>query len=67
MNSLQMNQVRIEYDDDQLNVVDKINTALKRHGLVLVDDGLLHDGYCLFTLQAVVKADAPAEPAGSVG
>jgi hypothetical protein len=62
-----MTQVRIEYDDDQLNVVDKINAALKRHGLIFVDDGLPHDGYCLFTLRAVTKADAPAVPAGSVG
>lgn len=62
-----MNQVRIEYDDDQLDVVDKINTALKHHGLVLVDDGLPHDGYCLFTLQTVVKADVPAGPVGSIG
>ena len=59
-----MTQVRIEYDDDQLSVVDKINTALKRRGLALVDDGLPHDGYCLFTLQDVWKAD---QPAGSVG
>ena len=58
-----MTQVRIEYDDDQLNVVDKINTALKRHGLVFVDDGLPHDGYCLFTLQAIAKADVPVGPA----
>jgi len=62
-----MDQVRIEYDDDQLAVVDKINVALKRHGLVLVDDDLPHEGYCLFTLQTVAKADAPAEPAKSVG
>ena len=43
--------VRIDYDDDQLNVVEKINTVLKTHDLVLVDDGLPHDGYCLFTLR----------------
>jgi len=46
-------QVRIEYDDDQLEVVDKINSALRAHGLVLVDDDLPHNGYCLFTLQAI--------------
>jgi hypothetical protein len=44
-------QVRIDYDDDQLNVVEKINKVLKAHGLALVDDGLFHDGYCIFTLQ----------------
>jgi hypothetical protein len=47
------NQVRIDYDDDQLNVVEKINRALKAHGLVLVDDDLPHDGYCLFTLRVI--------------
>ena len=46
-------QVRIEYDDDQLAVVDKINEVLKVHGLVLADDDLSHDGYCIFTLQAI--------------
>jgi hypothetical protein len=51
------NPIRIEYDDDQLNVVEKINRALKQHGLVLTDDGLPHDGYCLFTLQTIAKPE----------
>lgn len=51
-------QIRIDCDDDQLAVVEKINSVLKAHGLVLVDDDLPHDGYCLFTLQAI-KAKAP--------
>ena len=46
-------QVRIDYDDDQLNVIEKINKVLKPRGIVLVDDGLSHDGYCIFTLQAI--------------
>lgn len=46
-------QIRIDYDDDQLNVVEKINKALKARGLVLIDDGLPHDGYCLVALQAI--------------
>ena len=51
--------IRIEYDDDQLVVVDKINSVLKAHGLVLVDDDLPHAGYCLFTLRAI-KAEKGA-------
>lgn len=47
--------IRIDYDDDQLNVIDKINKALKAHRLVLVDDDLPHDGYCIFTLQAIAE------------
>lgn len=43
--------IRIDYDDDQLDVVDKINVALKSHGLSFVDDDQTHDGYCLFTLE----------------
>jgi hypothetical protein len=50
-------QVRIEYDDDQLNVVEKINRVLKPHGLVLVDDDLPHDGYCIFALQTISKPE----------
>ena len=48
-------QIRIDYDDDQLNVIEKINKALKAHGLVLVDDGLPHDSYCIFTLQTITS------------
>ncbi len=51
MTQTTLNQVRIEYDDDQLNVIEKINRALKQHGLALVDDDLPHEGFCLFTLQ----------------
>ena len=48
-------QIRIDYDDDQLNVIEKINKALKVHGLVLVDDGLPHNAYCIFTLQTLTS------------
>lgn len=51
-------QVRISYDDDQLDVVEKINKVLKVRGLALVDDGLSHEGYCIFTLQTI---QAPGE------
>jgi len=48
-------QIRIDYDDDQLNVIAKINEALKAHGLVLVDDDLPHDSFCIFTLQTIAS------------
>lgn len=47
------NQVCIEYDAHPEDVVEKINVALRAHGLALVDDGLSHDGYVLLTLQAI--------------
>lgn len=61
-----MNPIRIEYDDDQLNVVEKLNEELKPHGLAFVDDELPHDGYQLLTLQMTCKlpssgGTAPAE------
>ena len=61
-----MSQVQINYDDDQLEVVDKINKVLKQHGLVLVfvDDGLPHEGYCIFTLQDVAKVGASSNVTG---
>ena len=51
-------QLRIEYDDDQLAVVEKINDALSTRGLVLVDDDQQHDGYCIYTLE---DADTAAD------
>lgn len=47
-----VNQIRIQYDDDQIEVMDKVNAALRRHGLTFVDDGAVHEGYCIFVLQA---------------
>jgi len=57
-----ISQVRIDYDDHPEDIIEKINAALRAHGLALVDDGQAHDGYCLFTLQAnntVSKKDRP--------
>lgn len=45
-----MEQLRIDYDDDGLDIIDKVNTFLAPHRLSFVDDGKDHDGYCLFTL-----------------
>jgi hypothetical protein len=44
--------LKIEYDDDQVAVMDKVNEALEEHGLQFVDDGLPHDeGFCLYKLE----------------
>jgi hypothetical protein len=39
--------VRIEYDDDQLNVVDKVNDLLEEHGLIIdyVDPDVPKEGF----------------------
>jgi hypothetical protein len=50
-------QLRIEYDDDQISVIEKVNRALKSRGLVFVDDGLPHEGFCIFTPQAISDED----------
>jgi 23S rRNA-/tRNA-specific pseudouridylate synthase len=42
--------VRIDYDDDGLMVVEKINELLVHRGLRFRDDGLDHDGFMVFTL-----------------
>jgi hypothetical protein len=47
--------LRLEYDDDGLAVIDKVNAALAPHGLHFEDDCLPHDGFCLLTLKPVVK------------
>lgn len=43
--------VRIEYDDDILHVIDKINDALATRNLILQDDMLEHDGFIILTLE----------------
>ena len=45
-----MEQLRIDYDDDGLDVIENVNTFLAPHHLIFVDDEQEHDGYLLFTL-----------------
>lgn len=44
-------QLRIEYDDQPDDIVRKINRALTTRGLRLIDDGELHEGFLLLTLE----------------
>jgi hypothetical protein len=46
-----MNKLRIDYDDDGLGIIDKINVVLKKHGIEFVSDNAEHDGFELFDLQ----------------
>lgn len=45
-----MSQIRIEHDDRPEDIIEKVNEALDAHGLRIVDDDQLHDGYCLFQI-----------------
>ena len=48
--------LRLDYDDNAIDIIDKFNAALKEHGLEFVDDGLAHDGFILMTLTRVERA-----------
>jgi len=43
--------MRIEYDDQLWEVVDKVNQALKPHGLKFVDYGTDGDGFVDYVLE----------------
>lgn len=43
--------IRLEYDDDHLEIIDKINVALASHGLRLQDDMQEHDGFIILNLR----------------
>lgn len=43
-------RIRIEHDDDQLNVIDKVNKAIEEYGLEFVDVDEEHDGYVFYDL-----------------
>jgi hypothetical protein len=45
--------MRLDYDDQGIDIMDKVNKALKVHGLTFEDDGLPHDGFNLYTLGPV--------------
>lgn len=43
--------MKINYDDDLLEFIEKVNAELLEHELKFVDDGKEHDGFCLYSLE----------------
>jgi hypothetical protein len=52
-----MNEVRLEYDDQALDIIDKMNRALFVEGLRFEDDGEEHDGFMILNLVEVEIED----------
>jgi hypothetical protein len=46
-----MKTIKLEYDDNGLDIIKKLNDALKEHKLEFRDDGQEHDGFVLLTLE----------------
>jgi hypothetical protein len=42
--------IRIEYDDNILDIIDKIDWVLQFYGLTIQDDEKEHDGFCIFNI-----------------
>jgi len=49
--------LRIDYDDDLMDVMDHVNKALAKTGFKFVDDGEIHDGWMLYTLTKVEEVN----------
>lgn len=47
---------RIEYDDDGLTIIEKVNEALKDHGLRFETDDEPYDGFQPFKLKSLAPA-----------
>lgn len=48
------NTLTISYDDNLNDVIDNVNGVLAKIGLIFQDDGLEHDGFCIYTLMPIV-------------
>lgn len=46
-----MKKITVEHDDNAIDVIDKVNKALKEHRLVFEDDGEEHDGFVVLKLK----------------
>lgn len=44
-------QIQLNCDDNELDIIDKINAGLKPIGIVLEDDGDAHDGYVILNVK----------------
>ena len=54
-----MSTVRIEYDDDALNIIEMVNKAMHKEGInySFVDDNLAHDGYIILELKETKESN----------
>ena len=43
-----MEQLRIDYDDNALDIMDKVNDFLAPYHLMFVNDEQFHDGYEIY-------------------
>ena len=42
--------LRIDYDDNALDIMDKVNAMLAQHGYQFVNDEQSHEGFEVYTL-----------------
>jgi len=54
------NTLKIDYDDNALDIMDKVNAILAKVGLEFVNDEQEHDGWEIFELKPI-----PADPSKS--
>lgn len=45
------NAIRIEYDDDAIQIMETVNKALASRGLKFIDDDEAHDGFIVMELR----------------
>ena len=43
--------LRIDYDDDALDIMDKVNAMLKSFGIQFINDEKPHDGFEIYTIE----------------
>lgn len=51
------NTLCIDYDDDALAIMDRVNVILKPHGLVFENDEKDHDGFVVYNFKELKDAD----------
>lgn len=50
-----MKDIKIEYDDNVITIIERINERLIEHDLILLSDGEYHDGYEIFSLERKIN------------
>ncbi len=58
-----MSDLKISYDDNELDIMDGVNAALKKIGYRFEDDGQEHDGWIEYNL---VKIGEKSDEGGAV-
>ena len=54
---INMEEIKIDYDDSDDTIIEKVNSVIKEHGIYFTCDNKVHDGFNIYLLEKIKKEE----------